>query len=151
MKTKRKTNRFGVLRAGKYKAIKFYEEHPDSDLVDFKAVFDHFEPVNVLGDGNCGPYVFLLAKMNRPGIESRTLLSRLKNNIWFHKIVTDYRKELKKVLTDNIIQANAGQEYFNSLGFEVREILDGDLEAIYSDEVENYYPDGTLDDDYQFP
>ena len=85
-----KASRFSSLKLATCKKIKFCEDLFDTDPENFKEVLHHYDAINVLGDGNCGPYVCLLAKMNKPGDESRQLIRTLTNNSKFHSTVTTF-------------------------------------------------------------
>ena len=48
----------------------FYEPSQHSDLVDMDELFQHYDPIDVTGDGNCGLYVFMLAHVNKKAATS---------------------------------------------------------------------------------
>ena len=146
-------NRFGDLSHELIKEIPFYTtafEQENKQSIP-KEMFEHYEVIDVVGDGNCGPYAFhlgILNTMSKKKIEKniQTLFSQSK----YVETVTSLRRKIRNAFSTKFINANKKRLSFIHFGFGDPDWLESDKNAIFVDNF-NYFEDGCLDQDYQFP
>jgi len=129
-------SRFGSFKPAHAKKLQFRERrYEEQNKVDFPLVFDHYSVVDVVGDGNCGPYTFLLALMNKASTteQYKTLLQEA-TGLAYKEASIALRKKLREVSTEKIVEANIAREVCMFMAVEE------DFDAIYDFDV-NYFPE----------
>ena len=139
---------FGKLQLRDAENLEFLDEtFANDNKSDFPLIFDHYRVVDVVGDGNCGPYSFLLALMNKASTtqQYKELLHGATGKKYQEKC-TELRKTLREFCTEVIVSANREREVLSCLAVE------DDFDAIYSPEAD-YFPgdSSAIEDDMHFP
>ena len=112
---------FGRVTVKNTKNIQFCEvDFDEEDIMKFNEVSEHYKMFDVLGDSNCGPYAYLLGKLNKlpnnaQGLrEWNSLHAELSNAKRFKAKVVNFRVKLSEALTNQIFEANKHQNFFEN-------------------------------------
>ena len=145
---------FGCLALEDLKPLRFYTTNYAEDNKRLKEINKHYQIVDVLGDGNCGPYVHLIAWMNicETKEELNDIYAQLTGGVKAYKQrVKSYRQKLLEVFSNEFVDANCGREFFMGIGLGTEDMRREELETIFANDVE-YFPSSkeNLDSTYQF-
>lgn len=135
------------LKVSELGAAFFYTNEFARDYEAYNEVCELYDIIDVLGDGNCGPYVCLFGLINKlPKTESNELLCKLKTIKSGQSEVVQIRRRVHGVFTEQFVNSNKSSEYFSML-LGVEENYHDDLKAIFCENFD-YFPDTLISDEF---
>ena len=140
--SRKNESEFGRLALQDLKKLRFYSKSFAKDNKHLKEVNKHYEIVDVVSDGNCGPYVHLIAWMDICETEDELfdIFTKLTGgDEVYQEMVKSYWQKLRQVFSAEFINANCCREFFVLLGMSNEALRGLELKAIFDDGV-NYFP-----------